>query len=186
MAKAIKYQQQIHKAFANELAKYAPSSENFYSELQKKILAEHPEAAAMISIPKGAKKQLPPELAAIAKSNEDICKYFYLSTDAPFADKGEDGEYSSVFSSAETVAMYANTLDSARMLLEEESDEGFKKVHKRVVDTLETYFSLVAEEVLFEYYGNDYTRFVKKFTKDEEKRQAEQYKKRQATIAAKK
>lgn len=188
MSMAIKYQQQIHKAFANELAKDAPSSEEFYSELQKKILEEHPEAAALIKMPKGVKNQLSPELAAIADSNEELCKYFYCSTNAPFSDKAKSSAnaYSSAFSSADTVKTYYDTLKAARMLLEEENDKDFKKVHKRTVDALETYFSLVAESVLSEYYGNQYAQFVKKFTKAEEQRQAELYKKRQATMKAKK
>lgn len=188
MADAIKYQQKIHKAFANELAKDAPSSEEFYAELQKTILNEHPEAAALLMMPKNIKAQLTPELAAVAASNEELCKYFYCSTNAPFANKADDeaNAYAAVFSSADTVSLYYDTLNNSRMLFEEETDADFKKVHKRMIDALETYFSLVAEAVLNEYYGDKYAAFVKKFTKAEEKRQGELTKKRQATIAAKK
>lgn len=187
MAAAIKYQQQIHKAFAKEQAKDAPSSEEFYSELQKQILEEHPEAAALLKMPKGVKNQLSPELAAIADSNEELCKYFYCSTNIPFDDKALSpaNAYSSAFSSAEVVKAYYDTLNTSRILLEEEVDETYRKVHKRVVDALETYFSNVAEYVLNEYYGNEYKVFVKKFTKAEEAHQQEQYKKRQATMAKK-
>lgn len=188
MANAIKYQQRIHEAFANELAKDAPSSEEYYAELQKKILEEHPEAAALLKMPKSMKTQLSPELAAIADSNEELCKYFYCSTNAPFSDKAKSSAnaYSSAFSSADTVKAYYDTLKATRMLLEEENDKDFRKVHKRIIDALETYFSLCAESVLSEYYGKQYTDFVKKFTKTEEEHQTVQKIKRDATIKAKK
>lgn len=187
MAAAIKYQQLIHKRFAKEQAK-KESAGDYYTELYKTILAERPEAAALLQMPKKPENLLSPELTAVVKGNEELCKYFFLvkAKEVPFSDKADSFNTAPAFTSAETVKMYADTLDNARCLLEEETDDNFKQIHKGVIKALEDYFSLCAEAVLNEYYGEDYAKFVKEETKREEKVQKDRSGKREETVAAKK
>lgn len=162
---AIKYQQRIHKAFAEKL--------NEASKVEfEEMLKQFPKVRAEF-------KPLEDE-AAIEKGNFEICKFFYLESETKEGFEFKNPRKKTVTETVRAnVRAYQNILDT----LEVEEDEEFSKIYKSLQKEYEKYFEVAAERCLGDYYGEEYTKFAEEFTKEEEAAQKKRVDTRKANQA---
>ena len=77
------------------------------------------------------------------------------------------------------IAAYENITQTLKF----EDDEEFKKILESLQKGYEKYFELTAERCLEDYFGDRYTDFAKKFTKEEEAAQSKRVETRKANQA---
>lgn len=165
---AIKYQSQIHKAFADSLDKEAKEKFDL-------LIEANPELANVADFKQS------PEAAAISSSNLDICKYFFYDEEKPFKFSGDNKER--VKTVAQTVranVVAYNNFVNFEKAEEEDKQEDFLKIYKSLIKNLDEYFSIAAEYALKARHGDSYIDFAKNFTEEEEERQAARVAKRKA------
>lgn len=164
---AIKYQSQIHKAFADSLDKEAKEKFDL-------LIEANPELANVADFKQS------PEAAAISSSNLDICKYFFFDEEKPFRFSGDKERVKTVAQTVRANIVAYNNFVTFEKAEEEDKQEDFKKIYKSLIKNLDEYFSIAAEYALREKYGESYIDFAETFTKEEEKRQAARVAKRKA------
>ena len=161
---AIKYQAQIHKAFADSIDKEAKEKFDL-------LIEANPELANVADFKQS------PEAAVVSSSNLKICKHFFLDEKNAFSFSNDKERRKNVAQTVKAnIVAYNNFVDFAG----HEKEEDFKKIYKSLIKNLDEYFSLVAEFALREKYGESYIDFAETFTKEEEKRQAARVAKRKA------
>lgn len=160
---SIKYQEQIHKAFAETLDK--EKKEKF-----DKLAKENPELKDLAAFKQSS------ESVAISSGNFEICKFFFLNEDNGFDFSGSPH----LKSVAQTVRANITAYNNFVTFEKEEEQTDYKKIYKALIKKLDDYFVLAAESALRQYYGDAYISFAEKFTKAEEKRQAARVAKRKA------
>lgn len=151
----IKYQDAIHKAFAETIDKEA-------KEKFDKLVESNPELKDVAVFNQSK------ESAAISDSNIEICKFFFLSEDSAFDFSGKP-HWKSV---AQTVRANVTAYNNFVTFEEDEEQGDFKKIYKALIKKLDEYFSLAAESALREYYGDTYINFAEQLTEEKEKQQA--------------
>lgn len=143
---AIKYQQRIHKAFADEVLIAEKR------QALEEALADKPELLA-------AMKDNPFESAevdAIIGGNVAICEYF--------ATKSEEGD-ALVFSTEhaksvkQTVRANLNYYKNIVEFVGDEKEEPYAKIYSAILKKLDEYFENAAEDILADVYGEQYTAF---------------------------
>lgn len=159
----VAYQASIHKAFVNEVLE-VENKEKF-----AKVIKENPEVAGIISF------QQSEEAKIILSGNFAICKWLYLADETSkahdFANKDERNK-----TVAQTVRANVSAYNNVVSALENESDEAYKAVYKKLKLAFEDYFSITAENGLSEYYGDKYTKLADKITSKKKKAKAEKQK----------
>lgn len=163
---AIKYQAQIHKAFAENIDKEA-------KEKFDKLVKDNPELKDVAIFKQSH------ESAVISEGNFEICKHFFLDEDSAFDFNGKPHGKTVAQTVKANIIAYNNFLKFE----EDEEQEDYKKIYKSLIKNLDEYFSLAAESALREYYGDAYVDFAAKFTEAEEKKQAARVAKRKANSA---
>lgn len=152
---SIKYQEQIHKAFAETLDK--EKKEKF-----DKLAKENPELKDLAAFKQSS------ESVAISSGNFEICKFFFLNEDNGFDFSGKP-HWKSV---AQTVRANITAYNNFVTFEEDEEQGDFKIIYKALIKKLDEYFSLAAESALRQYYGDDYISFAEQLTEEKEKQQA--------------
>lgn len=153
---AIKYQDRIHAAFADEvilkdaLEEFKRMQEQFPNLKLKPDAIDNKEADAL----KGG--------------NVSICRHFVMETEEG---KALDFDSPHVKDVAQTVRANVNYYNNLTQFLKDEKEEGYAKIYSALQKKLDEYFSLAAEDILTDVYGETYTAFRDKFTKEEEARQ---------------
>ena len=160
---AIKYQDRIHAAFADKvvlkdtLEEFKRMQEQFPNLKLKANAIDNEEADALKS------------------GNVSICRHFVMETE-----EGKALEFNSphVKDVAQTVRANVSYYNNLTQFLKDEKEEGYVKIYSALQKKLDEYFSLAAEDILADVYGETYTAFRDKFTADEEKRQEDRLKAR--------
>lgn len=151
----IKYQAQIHKAFAETIDKEA-------KEKFDKLVESNPELKDVVVFNHSK------ESAAISDSNIEICKFFFLNEDSAFDFSGKPH----LKSVAQTVRANITAYNNFVTFEDEEEQADYKKIYKALIKKLDDYFALAAESALRQYYGDDYISFAEQLTEEKEKQQA--------------
>ncbi len=163
---AIKYQAQIHKAFADSIDKEAKEKFDL-------LIEANPELANVAVFKQSH------EAAVISSSNYEICKQMFLDEDKAFSFSGAKPHRKNVKQTAKAnLVAYNNFVTFLED--EDEGQEEYKKIYRALIKNLDEYFSLAAENALEDYYGDKYIEFAENFTEEEEKRQAARVAKRKA------
>ena len=131
----MKYQQRIHKAFAEHLNKDAKKKA---AERLEELRKQFPELAQRVNETDFYADGVMP----ISTDNITICEYF--SRDTPHIGPNVQAY--------RTIERYAKT----------ETNPEYKKVYKALMSAYKKYFSLAAEDTLTDYYGDTYKDFVAK------------------------
>lgn len=152
----MKYQQRIHKAFAEHLNKDAKKKA---AERLEELRKQFPELAQRVNETDFYADGVMP----ISTDNITICEYF--SRDTPHIGPNVQAY--------RTIERYAKT----------ETNPEYKKVYKALISAYEKYFSLAAEDTLLDYYGDTYKDFVAKESAKIEAEMKAAADKRKATMA---
>lgn len=154
----VKYQQKIHKAFADALL------EDYMGELRE-ALADRPKLLASM-------KPQPfdyPEVDAVLSDSATLCEFFAVKSE-----EGEGLEFDSVRSKSVKQTVKANIAyyKNVRDFVEQEDVEEYKTIYAAIKKQLEAYFDIAAEDILEDVYGESYTELKARITAEEEERQA--------------
>lgn len=151
---AIKYQDRIHTAFANEVILKEPLEE--FKRMQEQFPNLKFKADPIDN----------KEADALKAGNIRICQFFTAGYDVQF-------ENERVKDVEQTVRANVNYYNNVCNFLTFETDKEYVKIYTKIQAQLEDYFSLAAENVLEDVYGEAYTTFRDRFTAEEEAKQAE-------------
>lgn len=151
---AIKYQDRIHTAFANEVILKDALEE--CKRMQEQFPNLKLKADAIDN----------KEADALKAGNIRICQFFTAEYDVQF-------ENERVKDVEQTVRANVNYYNNVCNFLTFETDKEYVKIYTKIQAQLEDYFSLAAENVLEDVYGEAYTTFRDRFTAEEEAKQAE-------------
>lgn len=173
----MRYQQRIHKAFADLLEK---ESGNTAKAQYEKAIEQFPQLKGTVSVDSFATG----EVAALRKSNAEICAYFACDSEYSKQLKGEfphslRRELSQTINA--NILAYRNIIE----VLQHETDVEYMSIYKSLFNTYEKYFELAAEDILTSVYGEKYTSLADKLTAEYAAKAKEAAAKRKEKAAAK-
>lgn len=151
----VKYQQKIHKAFADVLIAERKR------ELEE-ALADKPELLKGVSFNS-------PEVEAVLADNPTLCEYFAVKSE-----EGEGLEFSSERTKSVKQTVKANLAyyKNVCAFIEQEDAEEYKTAYTAIKKQLDKYFEIAAEDILADVYGDTYTELKARITAEEEEAQA--------------
>ena len=151
----VKYQQKIHKAFAETLVAERKR------ELEE-ALADKPELLKGVSFNS-------PEVDAVLADNPALCEYFAVKSE-----EGEGLEFSSERTKSVKQTVKANLAyyKNVCAFIEQEDVEEYKAAYTAIKKQLDKYFEIAAEDILEDVYGDAYAELKARITAEEEEAQA--------------
>ena len=141
----VKYQQKIHKAFADVLiAKRKRELEEALADKPEllKALKDNPFKSA--------------EIDAVLDNNAALCEYFAVKSEEGEGLEFDTPHLNSVKKTVKTNAAYYRNL---LQFINDETDEEYVKLYKAILAKFDAYFSQAAEDILADVYGEQYTAF---------------------------